>query len=126
MFQQSRHSNKGVLNINLKSGSWKATDCKILLVNNLPQIVMGRDILRKLGIHLTASKPIVETVGLISDATIEQNIIKRIFKKYPHLCTRLGRSKNHRAKSTFKENFKPTQHKGRRVPLHLLERLQKN
>ena len=116
---------KDVLNINLKSGSWKATDCKILLVNNLPQNVMGRDILRKLGNHLTASKPIGKTVGLISDATIEQNLIKWIFKKYPHLCTRLGRSKHHMVKSTFKENFKPTQHKGRRVPLHLLERVEK-
>ena len=28
------------------------------------------------------------------------------------------------AKSTFKENFIPTQHKGRRVPLHLLERVE--
>ena len=86
---------------------------------------MGRDILRKLGIHLSASKPIGKTVGLISDTTIEQNTIKWIFKKYPHLCTRLGRSKNHMTKSTFKENFSPTQHKGRRVPLHLLERFEK-
>ena len=28
------------------------------------------------------------------------------------------------AKSTFKENFIPTQHKGRRVPVHLLERVE--
>ena len=116
---------KCVLNINIKSGSWKATDCKILLVKNLPQNVMGRDILRKLGRHLTASKPKRKTVGLISDTTIEQNIIKWIFIKYQHLCTKLGRSKNHVAKSTFKKNFKPTQHKGRRVPLNLLERVEK-
>ena len=32
--------------------------------------------------------------------------------------------KNHMAKSTFTENFTPTQHKGRRVPLHLLERVE--
>ena len=28
------------------------------------------------------------------------------------------------AKSTFKEKLTPTQHKGRRVPLHLLERFE--
>ena len=64
---------KGVLNVDLKSGSWTATNCKILLVSNLPQNVMGKDILQKLGIHLTASKPTGKTIGLISDTTIEQN-----------------------------------------------------
>ena len=86
----TKKSKNSVLNINLSSGPWKATDCKILLVNELPQNVMGRDILRKLRIHLSASKPIGKTVGLISDTTIEQNIFKWIFKKYLHLCTRLG------------------------------------
>ena len=82
---------------------------------------MGRDILQQLGIVLTATKPTGKIINLVSDTLTEQNIIKWIFKKYPHLCTRLGRSKNHVAKSTFKENFTPTQHKGRRVPLHLLK-----
>ena len=99
----------GVLHITLKSGSWSAKNCNILLMNNLPQNVMGRDILQQLGIHLTATKPIGKTIGQISDSSTEQNIIKWIFKKYPHLCTRLGRSKNHTAKSTFKEDFTPTQ-----------------
>ena len=114
----------GVLQLTHKSGAWTARNCNILLVNNLPQNVMGRDILRQLGIQLTATKPTGKTIGLISDISTEQNIIKWIFKKYPHLCTRLGRSKNHMAKSIFKEHFTSTQHKGRRVPLHLLERVE--
>ena len=114
----------GVLHITLKSGAWTAKDCRILLVKHLPQPVMGRDILQQLGIFLSATKPTGKTINIVSDTSIEQNIIKWIFKKYPHICTRLGRSKNHMAKSTFKENFTPTQHKGRRVPLHLLERVE--
>ena len=114
----------GVPYITLKSGAWTAKNCNILLVKHLLQPVMGRDILQQLGIYLRALKPTGKTIGLISDASTEQNIIKWIFKKYPHLCTRLGRSKNHMAKSTFKEKFTPTQHKGRRVPLHLLERVE--
>ena len=94
----------GVLHITLKSGAWTAKNCRILLVKHLPQPVMGRDILQQLGIFLTATKPIGKTINLVSDTSTEQNIIKWIFKKYPHLCTRLGRSKNHVAKSTFKEN----------------------
>ena len=44
--------------------------------------------------------------------------------KNPHLCTRLGRSKNHIAKSLFRENHYPNQQKGRRVPLHLQEKVE--
>ena len=55
---------------------------------------------------------------------LKKNITKWIFKKYPHLCTRLGRSKNHIAKSVFRENHNPNQQKGR-VPLHLLEKVEK-
>ena len=113
----------GVLHITLKSGAWTAKNCRILLVKHLPQPVMGRNILQQLGIVLTATKPTGKIINLVSDTSTEQNIIKWMFKKYPHLCTRLGRSKNQVAKSIFKENFTPTQHKGRRVPLHLLERV---
>ena len=66
----------GVLQITLKSGTCSARNCNILLVNNLPQNVMGRDILRQLGIQLTATKPTGKTIGLISDISTEQNIIK--------------------------------------------------
>ena len=40
------------------------------------------------------------------------------------LCTRLGRSKNHIARSILKKEKTPTQHKGRRVPLHLVEKVE--
>ena len=45
-----------LLHLDLKSGSWDAPDCQILLVENKTNNLMGRDILRKLGITLTASK----------------------------------------------------------------------
>ena len=37
----------------------------------------------------------------------------------------MGKSKNHIAKSTLKQNISPYQHKGRRVPLHLTEKVDK-
>ena len=85
---------------------------------------MGRDLLAKLGITLNATKNTGKTINLISQLQAEKNIIKWAFQKYPHLCTRLGRSKNHIAKSIFKTEFTPSQHKGRRVPLHLLEKVE--
>ena len=102
---------EGVLHLDLKSGSWNAPDCQILLVENKTNNIMGRNILRKLGITLTASKNTGKKILQISDTSIESNIIKWILKKYPKLCTRLGKSKNHMAKPTMKENFKPVKQK---------------
>ena len=80
-------------------------------------------ILQKLGIHLTQTKQGEKTVNFINPD--QKQITHKIFKNFPHLCTRLGKSKNHIAKSTFKQYFKPTQHKGRRVPIHLIDKVEK-
>ena len=85
---------------------------------------MGRDMLTKLGITLSAHTKPCNTINLISIIQTEKSIIKWIFQKYPHLCTRLGRSKNHIAKSIFKSQYTPSQHRGRRVPLHLLDKVE--
>ena len=87
---------------------------------------MGRDVLAKPGLTLIQQQSDKgKKVLNINGNTIEQNITKWIFSKYPQLCTRLGRSKNHIAKSILKKEKTPTQHKGRRVPLHLVEKVEK-
>ena len=86
---------------------------------------MGRDVLPKLGISLQQTKQQGRQIHHISDFETGKNIIKWIFKKYLHLCTRLDRSKNHLANSLFRENLYLNQQKGRRVPLHLLEKVER-
>ena len=86
--------------------------------------IIGRDVLSKFGITLKAQKPQGKQINQVLNIQTEKNIIKWIFQKYPHLCTRLGRSKNHIAKSLFRQNYTPSQHKGRRVPLHLLDKVE--
>ena len=115
---------EGVLIIDIQSGSWTAKSCKVLIVKNKTNNIMGRDLLSKLGITLNASKNTGKPINFISNLQTEKNIIKWVFQKYPHLCTRLGRSKNHIAKSIFKSAYTPSQHKGRRIPLHLLEKVE--
>ena len=81
--------------------------------------MMGRDIMDKLGLRLTmAPQQKQGQKHLLNISNTDHKISKWIFQKHPHLCTRLGRSRNHVSKSTFKRDFNPTQHKGRRVPLH--------
>ena len=94
------------------------------IMENRTNNIMGRDILTKLEITLSAQKKPGKTINLISNIQTEKNIIKWIFHKYPHLCTRLGQSKNHIAKSIYKSQYTPSQHKGRRVPLHLLGKVE--
>ena len=111
------------LKIHLSSGNSVAKDCEILVVPHNTVNLLGRDILQKLGIHLTQTKQGEKTINFINPD--QQQITHKIFKNFPHLCTRLGKSKNHIAKSTFKQYFKPTQHKGRRVPIHLIDKVEK-
>ena len=86
---------------------------------------MGRNSLTKLGLTLTQQQVTKgKKILNINGHGIEQNITKWIFKKHSHLCTRLGRSKNHIAKSKLKKEKTPTQRKGRRVPLYLVEKVE--
>ena len=117
---------EGEMNITLHTGSWTAQNCKILVVGHKTNNLMGRDLLQKLGISLQQipNKSPGKQINFISSIETEKNIIKWIYNKYPNLCTRLGKSKNHVAKSIFKQNHSPIQQKGRRVPLHLLEKVE--
>ena len=72
---------KGVLIIDIKSGSWTAKRCRILIVNSKTNNNMGRDLLEKLGITLNASKNTGKQVNLISELQTEKNIIKWVFQK---------------------------------------------
>ena len=115
----------GTIQVDITSGSSTAKNCTILLVNNNTIHIMGRDIMDQLGLRLTMTTTNKGENNLFNISNTHQRITKWIFNKYPHLCTRLGRSKNHVAKSTFKKEFHPTQHKGRRIPLHLTEKVER-
>ena len=115
----------GTIQVDITSGSSTTKNCIILLVDTNTINIMGRDITDKLGLHLTMSPQQKQGENnILNISNTHQQISKWIFHKYPHLCTRLGRSKNHVAKSTFKKEFIPTQHKGRRIPLYLTEKVE--
>ena len=127
-FNNNKIKIEGQMNITLHSGSWTAQSCKILVVGHKTNNLTGRDVLQKLGISLQQipNKSPDKQINSISSIETEKNIIKWIYNKYLHLCTRLGKSKNHVAISIFKQNRSPIQQQGRRVPLHLLEKSKSN
>ena len=111
--------------MDITSGNWFAKKCQILIVEQNTTNLMGQDMLPKLGISLQQTKQQGRQKHHISDIQTKKNITKWIFKKHPHLCTRLGRSKNYIAKSLLRENQNPNQQEGRWVPLHLLEKAER-
>ena len=115
----------GTIQVDITSGSSTAKNRTILLVNNNTINIMWRDIMDQLGLRLTMTTTNKGENNLFNISNTHQRITKWIFNKYPHLCTRLERSKNHVAKSTFKKEFHPTQHKGRRIALHLTEKVER-
>ena len=86
---------------------------------------MGSDILLKLGITLTANRKSGRKVLQVIESLTETNVIEWMSKKYPQLSTRIGKSNNHIAKLILKENYAPIHQKGKRVPLHILEKVEK-
>ena len=110
----------GIIQINLRSGLREATNNEILVVNANTVNLMGRDILGNLGFTLSQNKG-----TNINNINMDNRLEIKIIKKFPHLCSRLGKSKNHIAKSTLKQDISPYQHKSRRVPLHLTEKFDK-
>ena len=124
-FNNNKINRLGTIQVDITSGTCTAKNCNILLVDTNTINIMGRDIMDKLGLRLTMTSPHSQgEKKLLNISNTHQRKSKWIFHKYPHLCTRLGRSRNHVAKSTFKNDFIPTQHKGRRIPLHLTEKVE--
>ena len=124
-FDNNKINILGTIHVDITSGTSTAKNCTILLVDTNKINIMGRDIMDKLGLRLTMGTQQKEGErNLLNITNTHLRISKWIFQKYPHLCTRLGRSRNHVAKSTFKSEINPTQHKGRRIPLHLVEKVE--
>ena len=110
----------GIIQMNLRSGHREATNNEIVVVDANTVNLLGRDILGKLGFTLSQNKG-----THIYNINLDNTLQIKIMNKIPHLCSRLGESKNHIAKSTLKQDISPYQHKGRRVPLNLTDKVDK-
>ena len=63
-------------------------------------------------------------MNTISDQTFTTDQIA-IAEKFPDLVTRVGKSKHHIVKTTFHKNVVAKQQKGRRIPINLQDRVEK-
>ena len=87
--------------------------------------ILGRNILPQIGIQLKQT-PAGKSINTISEDTncSDQKITNWVKTSYPGLCTRIGRARNHMVHTTFLKGFKALQQKGRRIPIHIQEKVE--
>ena len=87
--------------------------------------ILRRNLLPQLGIHLYQERPNGKSINYIADTDQSDTVITNCVKStYPGLCTRIGRSKNHMVHTKFLSDFKALQQKGRRIPIHIQEKVE--
>ena len=117
---------KGRLIIMIESGGWKIQAAPFIIVDNQKANIIGKNTLPQLGIRLIQEKPKQKKVLDVRDQEQSNSELKqRVKDNYPQPCFRVGKSKNHVMRTQFNKEFVPVQQKGRRVPVHLQERVGK-
>ena len=82
--------------------------------------LIGRDLFDKFGLAVTQS---TSQKGNQVNNISSREFKEQIAKTFPELISRIGRCKNHVAKSKCHKNFQPIHQKGRRIPINLQEKV---
>ena len=109
----------------IESGGWTINTAPFVVVDDKRANILGRNLLPQLGIHLQQEKPTGKSINYITKPDQSDTAITNWVKStYPGLCTRIGRSKNHVVHTKFLHDFKALQQKGRRIPIHIQEKVE--
>ena len=117
---------KGRMIVTIESGGWKIGAAPFIIVDNQKANIIGRNILPQIGIRIIQEKPKHGNVVNIREQEQSNPEFKKWVKdNYPQLCIRVGKSNNQLMRTQFKKELITVQQKGRRVPVHLQERVEK-
>ena len=113
--------------LSIFSNGWSDNDCHFFLTEGHERTILGNDNLPKVGIevsqkyfpHFQTNKQF-KSINSFSQTDKDREILS-ISKKFKNLFLRIGKIKNQMKITHFHEPLKPIQHKGKRVPLHLLD-----
>ena len=119
----------GAVYTDISSAGWKVKRARLLVVEK-KKCLLGMDLHRNLGIRTTQiSAPKEESVNEVSPTSTDDWISDKwrshFGSKYKHVFSRKGRSKNHVVNTNFHSRLVPIQEKGRRVPIHILDKVEK-
>ena len=114
-----------MIHMEIASESWYAKICPILIVEQNTMNLLGRDILPKLRISIQQTKQPGRHIYHVSGTeTRKKNMIMWIFKKKSSHMYRVRQVQKPYSQITFQRKPQTQQTNRRRVPLHLLEKIE--
>ena len=114
---------KGAVTMSLNG--W-AAPAQVSVISRNHQSILGRDLMGTLGLELVQRKRVMGIKGEGSCQEEEYDELQTYFcKLYPNLFTRIGKIRNAKVRADFFENLRPIERKGRRVPISLQDKVDK-
>ena len=125
-YNRKRIDLMGTLILDVSSLGWYVKSAKFLISENRTRCLLGLDLQSQLGVRTTQVRPERSPVGEVSQSNL--NVTSESWKthfhqKFHRVFSRVGRGKNHKVFSTFKSPLVPIQEKGRRVPVHIQDKV---
>ena len=136
-YSNSRIKMLGRMELELALNGWK-TKAEVRVIRGTRPSILGRDLMGKLGLQLMQADPRGEVMNIQGteanscneghdepeDKQMDQ--WQLYFNKlFPKLFTRVGKIRNYKVQAEFFKNLVPVQQKGRRVPVTLQEKVDK-
>ena len=114
----------GSVSLPISSSGWKVEEACFLVSENRTRNLLGLDLQDQLGVVTTQLRAECVQQLEVKDQDPTSDYWSSFFaKKYAHVFSRLGRSKNHKVFTNFKYPLVPRQVKGRKVPIHIQDRV---
>ena len=115
----------GALKANLRSAVWEVLGAMLPVTERRMRCILGLDLQNKLGIQ-TTQKSAPTRRSRFEVLLCEQSECwkEKFYTKFQDLFDRPGESKNHTVSTKFKYPLCPIQEKGRRIPMHIQDKVQ--
>ena len=128
----------GRIELELASNGWK-TKAEVRVFGGTRPSTVGRDLMGKLGLQLMQADPSAAVMNIqgTDDSSCEKEQAgeaedermdpwQQYFSElFPKLFTRIGKIRNYKVQAEFFKKLVPKQQKGRRVPVKLQEKVDK-
>ena len=120
----------GKMVVTLQSNGW-ATNATINVIGVCRPSIIGRDVMPELGLMLVEAPAeqgvdnIQKHGDIVEQDENHDDWQKHFSKQFHHLLHRVGRIRNYKMQAEFSKKLIPIQQKGRRVPITLQEKVDK-